>query len=291
MLAITALLLCAVSFLRPPALLVTVEPERPVRGSLVRLVVTDTAKTNRPWSWVEGTAGGEPLHFEAQSVGRFVALAGIPIEGPDSFPITLRISYGDGSQDTVAASVFVRQPDYTMEKLRVAPAMAKPDSAAQVRIDKEIARAREVGIRSQSTPRQWQDPFLPPRDSRITSIFGTGREFNGKAVSRHLGTDFAGSVGDPVRATNRGVVAMVADFYLAGRVVYLDHGQGLVSAYFHLSSTAVAQGDTVERGQIIGAVGKSGRVTGPHLHWVMRYGTVTVDPVSVLELLGGSEKD
>jgi murein DD-endopeptidase MepM/ murein hydrolase activator NlpD len=79
---------------------------------------------------------------------------------------------------------------------------------------------------------------------------------------------------------------MVADFYLAGRVVYLDHGEGLVSAYFHLSSTTVAQGDTVERGQIIGAVGKSGRVTGPHLHWVVRYGTVTVDPVSMLNLVG-----
>jgi len=92
-----------------------------------RLVATDTAKTDRQWSWVEGTAGGEPLHFEAQGVGRFVTLAGIPVEGPDSFPVTLLISYGDGSQDTAAASVFVRQPDYTMEKLRVPPAMAKPD--------------------------------------------------------------------------------------------------------------------------------------------------------------------
>jgi hypothetical protein len=107
---------------------------------------------------VEGTAGGEPLHFEAQGAGHFVALAGIPIDGPDSFPVTLRISYSDGSQDTVAASVFVRQPDYTMEKLRVAPAMAKPDSAAQVRIDKEIARAREIGVRSQSTPRSGRMP-------------------------------------------------------------------------------------------------------------------------------------
>jgi len=286
MLAIAALLLFAGPYHHPPALLLTVEPERPVRGSLVRLVATDTATTDRPWNWVVGSAGGEPLHFEAQGVGRFVALAGIPIEGPDSFPVILRISYGDGSQDTVAVSVFVRQPDYTMEKLRVAPGMAKPDSAAQVRIDKEIARAREIGVRSQSTPRLWHDPFLPPRDSRITSIFGTGREFNGKAVSRHLGTDYAGAVGDPVRATNRGVVAMVADFYLAGRVLYLDHGEGLVSAYFHLSSSAVAQGDTVERGQIIGAVGKSGRVTGPHLHWVVRYGTVPVNPTSMLELLG-----
>jgi len=286
MLAIAALLLFARPSQLPPALLLSVEPERPVRGSLVRLIASDTATTDRPWSLVDGTAGGEPLHFEAHGVGRFEALAGIPIEGPDSFPVTLRVSYGDGSQDTVVTSVFVSQPDYSMEKLRVAPAMAKPDSAAQVRIDKEITRAREIGVRAQSTPRLWQDPFLPPRDSRITSIFGTGREFNGKAVSRHLGTDFAGAVGDPVRATNRGVVAMVADFYLAGRVVYLDHGEGLVSAYFHLSNTAVAQGDTVERGQVIGAVGKSGRVTGPHLHWVVRYGVVTVDPVSVLQLLG-----
>ena len=78
----------------------------------------------------------------------------------------------------------------------------------------------------------------------------------------------------------------MADFYLAGKVVYLDHGEGLISAYFHLSKALVRTGDTVERGQVIGSVGQSGRVTGPHLHWVMRYGGVTVDPMSVLALLG-----
>lgn len=271
---------------RPPTLALTVEPARPVRGSLVRLVARDTANGSRPWSWVEGTAGGEPLHFSPDRAGRFSALAGIPLEGPDSVEVTLRVLYGDGEGDSLTTALFVLQPDYAMERLRVAPKMATPDSTALVRIARETARARDVGTRSHQTPREWVDPFIAPRASRITSVYGTGREFNGKVISRHLGTDFAGTVGEPVLATNRGVVALVEEFYLAGRAVYLDHGEGLVSAYFHLSKTDVIVGDTVARGQVIGEVGRSGRVTGPHLHWVMRYGGVTVDPMSVLALLG-----
>jgi murein DD-endopeptidase MepM/ murein hydrolase activator NlpD len=102
--------------------------------------------------------------------------------------------------------------------------------------------------------------------------------------SRHTGTDFAGAVGASVAAAGRGIVALVADFYLAGRAVYIDHGGGLVTAYFHLSRVEVAQGDTVSGGQRIGAVGQSGRVTGPHLHWVARYGVISVDPMSLLKL-------
>jgi murein DD-endopeptidase MepM/ murein hydrolase activator NlpD len=77
----------------------------------------------------------------------------------------------------------------------------------------------------------------------------------------------------------------VADFYLAGRAVYLDHGAGLVTAYFHLSKSLVREGDTVVAGQRIGLVGQSGRVTGPHLHWVARYGAISVDPMSLLDLV------
>jgi murein DD-endopeptidase MepM/ murein hydrolase activator NlpD len=108
--------------------------------------------------------------------------------------------------------------------------------------------------------------------------------YNGTVQSRHLGTDFAGALGAPVLAAGRGVVALVADFYLAGRAVYIDHGAGVVTAYFHLSRADVAEGDTVVAGQRIGAVGRSGRVTGPHLHWVARYGAISVDPMSLLEL-------
>jgi murein DD-endopeptidase MepM/ murein hydrolase activator NlpD len=108
--------------------------------------------------------------------------------------------------------------------------------------------------------------------------------FNGQVTSRHLGVDFEGTVGDTVRAANRGVVALVDTFFLAGMLVYVDHGAGVVTGYFHLSQPLVAAGDTVERGQPIGLVGRSGRVTGPHLHWAARYGALTVNPLDLIAL-------
>jgi murein DD-endopeptidase MepM/ murein hydrolase activator NlpD len=101
-----------------------------------------------------------------------------------------------------------------------------------------------------------------------------------------MGTDFAGATGAPVRAVNRGVVRIVDAFYYGGNVVYVDHGSGLTSAYLHLSQQAVAAGDTVARGQVIGRVGATGRVTGPHLHFIVRYGSITVDPMSLFAIAG-----
>ncbi|MDH5549301.1 MAG: M23 family metallopeptidase, partial [Gemmatimonadota bacterium] len=88
-------------------------------------------------------------------------------------------------------------------------------------------------------------------------------------------------IGTPVKAANRGVVALTGDFYYAGNVVYLDHGRGLMTVYMHLSQIHVQRGDTVAAGQVIGDVGATGRVTGPHLHWVARYGPISVDPLSL----------
>jgi murein DD-endopeptidase MepM/ murein hydrolase activator NlpD len=130
--------------------------------------------------------------------------------------------------------------------------------------------------------------FTQPRTSRITSGFGGGREYNGTITSRHMGTDFAGTTGAPVLAANRGVVRIVDAFYYGGNVVYVDHGAGLSSAYLHLSEQLVSAGDTVQRGQTIGRVGATGRVTGPHLHFIVRYGSVTVDPLSLFAIAGDS---
>jgi murein DD-endopeptidase MepM/ murein hydrolase activator NlpD len=123
---------------------------------------------------------------------------------------------------------------------------------------------------------------MRPRSSPISSGFGTGRTFNGQVTSRHLGVDFRGAMGAPVLAANRGVVVLIDTFFLGGRVVYLDHGAGLTTAYLHLSRALVSVGDTVERGQKIGLVGATGRVTGPHLHWTARYGGLTVNPLDLL---------
>ena len=132
--------------------------------------------------------------------------------------------------------------EYRSEQLRVAAKYAAPDSAAAARIQSEVELARAVSRRAHDTPRAWSAPFRRPRPGRVTSVFGTAREFNGVVSSRHLGTDFAGAVGAPVYAANAGVVALTGNFYLAGNVVYLDHGGGLVTGYFHLSRVDVAAG-------------------------------------------------
>ncbi len=228
-------------------------------------------------------AGGEPIHFEQRSDSSFRALVGVPIETTDSFRVTLFLQRGE-KLDTVVAALPVRRAGYPNEVLAVPPAFVKPDSAAAARIQSEIAKSREISRLSQERPRLWRGPFRLPRTSRITSPFGSARVFNGEVQSRHLGTDFAGAIGAPVRAAGTGVVALVADFYLAGRAVYIDHGAGLVTAYFHLSRADVRRGQMVAAGQRIGGVGRSGRVTGPHLHWVARYGAISVDPMSLLQL-------
>ena len=212
-----------------------------------------------------------------------MALFGIPLEGGDTVAVSLLLTRGR-RVDTSVVRLAVRQPDYPRERITVPPRMVEYDSATRERIESEGLRARAVSRRSHDTERLWSLPLTLPRPGRITSPYGGAREYNRKVTSRHTGTDFAGAVGAPVVAPVRGVVALVADFYLAGKALYLDHGAGLVTGYFHLSRTDVTAGDTVAVGQRIGAVGRSGRVTGPHLHWIMRYGTISLDPMSLVEL-------
>ncbi len=251
-------------------------PERPVQGTLFRIRVTSFGPDAR----VSGTIGEEPLHFAPTAAG-WEALAAAPLD--KGAHVEARITTEEGARaDTMVAQVPVAKGTYKLEQLTVAPRFGgRPDSALQARMDRERKRALEVSRAAHATPRLWKE-VRRPRDTRITSAFGSGREFNGTVQSRHTGTDLAGAVGAPVRAAARGIVALVDTFYLAGRVIYLDHGAGLVSAYFHLSRQDVAVGDTVRAGQQIGLVGATGRVTGPHLHWVVRYGAVSVDPLSLL---------
>lgn len=257
-------------------------PAPAMRGRVVWLYARPTGAADSALT-LDGSAADEPLHFERLRDGRFRSLLGIPLDGGDSLSLTLYLSTG-AVTDTAVLGLPVGHPTFVHERLTVAPRFAQPDSAAQARVDAEVAQSHAMGRRAHDTPRLWSRPFVRPRSSRITSVFGNGREFNGAVTSQHLGTDFAGRTGAPVRAANRAVVALVASFYLAGRAVYLDHGGGLMTGYFHLSRVDVAAGDTVAAGQIIGGVGRSGRATGPHLHWIARYGAVTVDPVSLFRL-------
>jgi murein DD-endopeptidase MepM/ murein hydrolase activator NlpD len=227
---------------------------------------------------VAGVVAGEALHF-VQRGDTLESLAAMPVDSIEG--TTLSLACGDASVHT--QRIAATDGAYRLEKLSVAPRFgAAPDSAVAARMQREAQRSAEVSRASHMTPRMWTSAFLAPRESRITSGFGNGRTFNGQVTSRHTGTDYAGAVGTPVRAINRGIVRIVDAFYLGGNVVYIDHGAGIVSAYLHLSGQSVAVGDTVSRGQVIGRVGATGRVTGPHLHLITRYGGVSVDATTVI---------
>jgi murein DD-endopeptidase MepM/ murein hydrolase activator NlpD len=251
-----------------------------VEGTLFTIVVSggDPAVAA-----ADGEFAGERLHFSASGDTALIALAAAPLDSAGVREVRIDMTLADGHRSQRTEAIPVAAGEYRMERLSVAPQFGRPQPPEiQERMRREAARARAVSDASHDTPRMWEPPILAPRDSRITSGFGHGRMFNDEVQSRHTGTDFAGAVGAPVRAPARGVVALVDDFYLGGGVIYLDHGAGLVTAYLHLSAKDVAEGDLVERGDVIGRVGATGRVTGPHLHWIVRYGRHTVDGLSLL---------
>ncbi|MGH7605706.1 MAG: M23 family metallopeptidase [Gemmatimonadales bacterium] len=259
------------------------QPDRPRQGSLVQLwVAPDAAGRASPAVFAE--LAGEPLHFEPHGDGSLHALGAVPLGAADSVVLrVLRIRGGIVETSRTAIPVVTRRAPG--ERLRAAPRFTPPpDSALRARISREWLLARQVYRRTHRMPRLWHQPFLRPRDSRVTSPFGAGREVNGVWRSTHSGLDLAGGRGTPVRAANRGVVALIGDFFYGGTCIYLQHGAGLVTTYLHLSRATVARGDTVERGQIIGRVGATGRVTGPHLHWGAHYGQVAFDPADLLAL-------
>ena len=268
-------------------------PGRPVVGTLfvVRLHIPGAA----PVPALAGRFGGEPLHFlrserasEESAAGGALswAVAAVSVDAGTSLDLEVNVRWSDGRTQTIARAVPLAAGSYRMERLTVAPRFGSPLSPElQRRTEEESVRAMGVAHGAHGTPPLWMSGgFMRPRTTRITSDFGNGREFNGQVQSRHMGTDIDGDVGDPVLATADGIVQLVDAFYLGGNVVYIDHGGGLSTGYLHLSEALVQQGDTVRAGQRIGSVGASGRVTGPHLHWVVRYGGVTVDPLSAVGL-------
>ena len=262
-------------------------PALPAPGSITRLSLSNVGPSDSIVR-LTGEMAGEALHFRRNGGGNWGALGGIPVDAIGDVVAKAFIERATGVIDTVTVAAALPRPVVRKRRpraLAVSPRFTQPlDSATQARIDRENERARQIGRQAHLSAPMWTSPFLRPRASPVTSRFGSGRMFNGILTSRHLGVDFRGAVGETIRASNRGVVALVDNFFLAGNIVYIDHGGGIVTGYFHMSKALVQAGDTVARGQEIGLVGATGRVTGPHLHWTARYGAITVNPLDLVAL-------
>lgn len=212
-----------------------------------------------------------------------------------------RFVLGIGRDATGDAVVKVRTPGDAVQELRIAidprdwpveringvpPKTVDPPPAIAARIAREQAAVSAARNRDDARE-DFAQAFLWPVRGRISGRFGNQRVYNGTPKSPHSGMDIAAANGTPVKAPAAGIVTFAApDLYLTGGTVLIDHGAGVSSNFLHLSRIDVKVGDRVTQGQVFGAVGATGRATGPHLHWGMNWFDVRVDPLLVLEASG-----
>jgi murein DD-endopeptidase MepM/ murein hydrolase activator NlpD len=190
-----------------------------------------------------------------------------------------------GSERDVQRLV-VRKRAFRTRHLTVDPNLVNPPSDALERIARETRELNEIWQAS-APERLWGGAFERPVPDPANSAFGTMSVYNGEPRSAHSGADFLSPAGRPIKAPNAGRVRLAGPLYFTGNTVIIDHGLGLFSLFAHLSEIDVKTGDEVKRGEVVGKVGATGRVTGPHLHWSVRIGNARVDPLSLLFALGG----
>lgn len=180
----------------------------------------------------------------------------------------------------------VEPKKYKVEKLKVDSSRVKPPKKVLQRISKEYKEAMKIYATS-TKKRYWDKPFEEPLDSQITSRYGNARIFNGLLKSFHGGTDYRAKVGTPIHVSNDGVVVLSKKRYYAGGSVIIDHGEGIYTCYYHLSQMPLQVGTKVKQGDVIGYSGKSGRVTGPHLHFTVMVKGKSVDSEDFLAKIRG----
>jgi murein DD-endopeptidase MepM/ murein hydrolase activator NlpD len=226
----------------------------------------------------EGTVGSHPARFYRRDAGA-EALVGIPVEQE---PGLLEVHVTAGAV-TLEAPLEVVPPEFPERKLTVASKFVTIPASARARIKADQAAFQKAWA-TPFRPRAFSDNFEKPREALITAHYGDKRTLNGKKTTQHYGLDLDGSTGDEIRAANDGRVVMVRDCYTSGNTVLMDHGAGLITSYFHLSKFLVKAGQEVQRGELLGLVGKTGRVTGPHLHFGAHIGNLWVNPQALLAL-------
>jgi murein DD-endopeptidase MepM/ murein hydrolase activator NlpD len=166
----------------------------------------------------------------------------------------------------------------------------QPPKDVLPRIDKERAHLAELSHHLDHE-HPWRAPFAAPLDSVVTESYGTRRTFNGELASQHRGVDLKGAMGTPIAAPGTGRVVLAEELYYTGNTVVIDHGAGVVSLLAHMSRIGVKEGDMVDAGAIVGDVGATGRVTGPHLHWSAWVGGTSIDPMSLIAAINAASRN
>ncbi|MFP4082650.1 MAG: M23 family metallopeptidase [Candidatus Aminicenantes bacterium] len=203
---------------------------------------------------------------------------------PGTYNMKIYIQKSDGGWESLEKKIVVQAKEFPVKRLWVKEKYVIPPPEVRERIKRESNILRSIYARF--TP-QWlgEEKFVIPTSGKVLDNFGERRIYNNKPRSPHGGVDISAPAGNPVKASNSGIVVLSTDLYFAGRTVIIDHGLGLFTIYCHFSKIAVKRGEQVKKGEIIGEVGATGRVTGPHLHWGVKILGSRVDPFSVLDFI------
>jgi murein DD-endopeptidase MepM/ murein hydrolase activator NlpD len=260
------------------------EPTRLVNGSPVIFRVSAPKEIKE----LKGNFLGQELLFRSSSACRcWYAFAGVTLSTkPGTYTLHVE-GKGAGEEHPEQQSylVAVAAAGYPATALKVAPEFVEPPKETLARIEADQATKKSVfsSVSVLEEPR-WTGRFQPPAEAEVSGVFGSARVFNGVKKSQHTGLDFRVTTGTLVAATNSGTVILARPLYFEGNCVMIDHGQGLITLYLHLSEFKVKEGDAVEKGQIVGLSGGTGRATAPHLHFAVRWRGEYLDPRTLLEL-------
>ena len=245
-------------------------------------------KSTKPLAEMQGEWGGRsvPLWSENASENQRKGLLAVDLEkAPGEYELKITGQTAGGEKIICNAMITVRKGQFATEKLQVGKQFVEPSPEQIKRADEEREKLRDIFDRV--TPeRLWDGKFRIPLDGVTTgSNFGKRRILNGNPGSPHGGADLPGATGTPVHAAQRGRVALAEELFFAGNTVVVDHGLGIYTFYGHLSEIDVKVGDALEAGVVLGKVGATGRVTGPHLHWGLTVERARVNPLQLVKLL------
>jgi Peptidase family M23 len=261
-------------------------PARAVQGGLLRLEVhgqTALASVRGEWTGREAVRS-VPFWGDARYKGLFHGFLGVDLAHPPG-KYELKLSVQPESSDSVscAVSISVIAGKFPEEKLTVAPKFVQPNPEDAKRAEEEGERLR--ALFATATPdKLWTGAFrLPLPGIHTAKNFGRRRVLNGTPGSAHSGVDIPAVEGTPIHASQQGRVVLAENLYFAGNTVVIDHGLGVYTLYGHMKVIGVQAGETVAAGAVIGRVGATGRVTGPHLHWGL---TLDDSRVNALDIVG-----
>ncbi len=202
---------------------------------------------------------------------------------PGTYPLGISLLFSDGHYRNIQREILVEEKEFPSKKLWVKQEYVTPPEDVLERIQWESELLNMV-LDIYTTEWLGEGEFVIPSEGKANDNFGERRIFNDEPRSPHGGVDISSPQGTPARASNSGRVVLAKDLYFAGKTVIIDHGLGVFTQYLHFSKIIAKRGDFVKKGDVIGEIGATGRVTGPHLHWGVRISGSRVDPFSLIEL-------